>query len=193
MRSKHDPNRRRDTTPPPRPKPTHPPTTASKAYLDGVPALPANAPPGWPHVFNYSCLDTSISLTAQQSAGHIPDLIATILYKHTSCTLTGFLDLSNDFRFHIVKPSQQANFVIAREGRTVTCGIHKLGKWKEQHVYRVGPDAKQQWTPVLWTFRDTARDETEEGILYQGREFVLSCSQRRKWLFEEEGMVMSNF
>lgn len=123
MHSKHDPKRRRATTPPPLPKPTHPPTTASKAYLDGIPALPANAPPGWPHVFDFSCLDTSISHTAQQSAGHIPDLVATILYKHTSCTLAGFLNLSKNFRFHIVKPSQQATFVIAREGRIVTVSV----------------------------------------------------------------------
>ena len=53
----------------------------------------------------------------------------------------------------------------------------------------MGADASEQWTPVSCSWKDNWKDRIAKYILWQGEEFVSECPQRRKWLFEEDGVV----
>jgi hypothetical protein len=84
-------------------------------YLDIAPILPANTPFGCPHILDVPSLYTN----PPYHRLHIADIIARILYTHDPSTLTSFLDLEKPFRFHTSHSSEDSEFTIIREGRTV--------------------------------------------------------------------------
>jgi hypothetical protein len=90
------------------------------AYLDTNPSLPADAPPGHPHLID--CSQPTVN-----KAHHLPDIVATILYNWNPDALTAFLYLGHDktfiFKIEQAPSSQQIDYVIARTGSTVVVSL----------------------------------------------------------------------
>ena len=57
------------------------------------------------------------------------------------------------------------------------------------HVYRVGFDAKDKWTPVSWRGKDNAKEDAEEWVAFRGTWFTYDCLERRGHLFEGGGEI----
>lgn len=137
-------------------------------YLGDYAKLSIDAPIGYPHIIDLDCLDHEFF---DQQNFTIADLVVTTLFKFMPGALSAFLDLDRP-NFHYILGGQRnaLDFCIKRDGRIVTVGFlneKEEGGWDEQHQYRVGGKATEQWTPIRLSIGKWYK-ETDAEKLIQG-------------------------
>ncbi|KAL2042761.1 hypothetical protein N7G274_004520 [Stereocaulon virgatum] len=164
---------------------------ATPVYLDIAPVLATNTPFGCPHILDIPSLYTK----PLYHHLHIADIIATILYTHNPSTLSSFFDLEKPFRFQASHPSEDSEFTIIREGRTVRCGYQQVGNWfgqawDEEHVYRMGVDARDPWVACSLKGHGV-KIVSEDSVLKWGEKFCFHLIKQRGELFgvNPEGLM----
>ena len=179
---------------------------ASAKYLD-TPHFPANSALGCPHILDIA----KYKLVSSSEKIHVEDLIATILHKYHPSTLDRSLNLGKNFIFKNGK-GNGPDFLIIRKGKTVkvsigrsnpftaylthqifSCGYGNMKEphiqdWLTRHVYRIGEQVSDKWTPVSYSV-GSLEGKREEAVLEQGSAFVTDFCRNNDLAGGLSGMI----